>query len=356
MTAQCQHDQSKQPPIQRKPIMPKSIKTQTENTLPESKTVPLSGTLPQSVDTPEKAQNLFNDLHALRASVEKLGVFSERYKLVSAQCAAVQKVITHHAHQAEHKRAMLQIENDQVHLTEAVVATKNAVSLAEKSLQSALEKHANLESRLPPLVAKQNAEGDQVQARLIEAQRLFDAAMASGDEAAEANAAEALARAKGYGQPNAVTGSPIEIRVAALNNELANSQTQCAAAQSNLAQAIDDAHQAESNLSKLHYDRRVFDLVCFLANHEDRFGSIRSVKDILINTYQLQIPIDSAKRFMFMRDGNRLNIDSAILALQATSKKNSFKFLDVLLEDVNALPEENWKMPTPEPTVTGEQD
>jgi len=80
------------------------------------------------------------------------------------------------------------------------------------------------------------------------------------------------------------------------------------------------------------------------------------VKDILINTYQLQIPIDSAKRFMFMRDGNRLNIDSAILALQATSKKNSFKFLDVLLEDVNALPEENWKMPTPEPTVTGEQD
>jgi hypothetical protein len=59
---------------------------------------------------------------------------------------------------------------------------------------------------------------------------------------------------------------------------------------------------------------------------------------------------------MFMRDGNRLNIDSAILALQATSKKNSFKFLDVLLEDVNALPEENWKMPTPEPTVTGEQD
>lgn len=337
--------------------MNKSAKAQTENALSESKSAPLSNTLPEQVDTLEKAQSLNEGLRALRARYEQtLGIFSDRYKLVSAQCSAVQKIINHHAKQAEYERVMLQFQIDQEQLAEAVTTAKAAACRAEKSLQSAVEKHANLKTRLPPLVAKLKAEGDQVQSRLIEAQRLFDAALSSGDEAAEANAAEALARAKGYGQPNAPTGSPIEIRVAALKNELENSQAQCAAAQNNLAQEIDEAHQAESNLSKLHYDKRVFDLVCFLANHEERFSNIRSKKDILINTYQLVMPIHSSNRFMFMSQGAKLSIDDAISKVQIKAKKDSFKYLDVLLEDVNDLPEEVNLMPEPKPAVISEQD
>lgn len=345
------------PQTQRKTTMTKTPKTQIENALPESKSAYLSNILPQHVDTLEKARSLHENLRNLRDTLsETLGVFSERTKLVSAQCGAVERVINHHLRWAEYDRAMQQFQTDQEQLTDAVKTTKAAVFLAEKSLQSAVEKHANLETRLPPLVAKLNAEGNQVQERLIEAQRLFDAALASGDEAAEANAAEALARAKGYGQPNALTGSPIEIRVSALKNEIANSQIQCAAAQSDLAQAIDDSHQAESNLSKLHYDKRVFDLVCFLANHEERFGSIRSVKDILIDTYKFQIPIDSAARFLFMSPGGNLNVDDAISKIPVQPHKDSFKYLDILLHDINALPEERAKLPTPEPTVISEQD
>lgn len=337
--------------------MHKTAKTLIENALSESKSASLSDTLPQQVDTLEKAQSLNEGLHALRARFEKtLGVFSDRYKLVSAQCAAAQKVINHHMQRAEYERVMLQFQTDQEQLTEAVTTTKAAVCRAEKSLQSAVEKQANLETRLPPLVAKLKAEGDQFQALLIEAQRMFDAAMSSGDEAAEADAAEALARAKGYGQPNALTGSPIEIRVAALKNELANSQAQCATAQNNLAQVIDEAHQAESNLSKSHYDKRVFDLVCFLANHEDRFSNIRSEKNLLIGTYGIEMPIHSSKRFMFMSPGAKLNIDYAISKAQIKAKKDGFKYLEILLEDANDLPEETNLMPEPEPTVISEQD
>lgn len=330
----------------------KTIKTQLENVFTESKSAPSSGTLPPQVDTPEKAQSFFDSLQTTKKKIENSSGTSPQRKLVHQQLEAAKEAIAYHAALARFNLATLKFEADSKQIKEAIATTKAIVSSAEKALQIATKKHADLETRLAPLTNKLIAESAEAQESVNEAQRVFDIALASGDEAAEVAASEALALAKKYGQPQSLTGSPIEIRVTALTKELAESEIQRGNAEKSLASAIDNALEAEANLSKLHYDKKVFDLACLVANHEAAFGGIYSKFELRIDTHATVLQVNVPDRFMNGNKGSYLNLERLASSTARPSSEKIIRNLDVFSKSIDDLPEEFEEKEAPELLTT----
>lgn len=319
--------------------MLKAVKTLIGNVFTESKSAPLPVTLPPQVDTLKKAQSFYDSLQVTKQNIERVPGNQARRELIEKQISAANEALAYHQTSAKVDAIPLKFEIDSKQTKEAVESTKAIVAIAEKTLQAASKKHDDLTRRLAPLTEKLNAEAAQAEERLKDAQKLFDAAMASGNEADEAAAAEALALAKSNGQTQTLTDSPIEIRVTALTKELANSQIQLDDAKKALACAIDEFLMAKANLSKFQYDQKVFDLACFAAGHEEEFKGVQSEKQLRMDIYGSFLKINSPDRFSYYVDGSSVNLDRFASNMSKPSAKKIIQNFELYAKNIDDVPE-----------------
>lgn len=274
----------------------------------------------KSVDavTIQAAHEAESKFQILKNEAEETQPLGSPLNVLRAKQYAVATAVAHQTElHAERIRVTNQIKIDLDNLASNRKDAQAAITKAGASIDAAQRQHTATGDRLRPLRARVDDEIALAQINLQTAQKAFDTAMTSGNESDEVAAAEALSLAQKQASPGALKGSPLSLRVAALENELAQCDQRVEASKIALTEAAAQLAAIDTNICQVHYDRKVSELVDLVVEHNqkcpinslDTFGS-----EILIFEKNRFIPGYSLSR------GRLLNLQMTVANLVSLSK------------------------------------
>ena len=306
------------------------------NKVPDSVT-----SLPEQCNTLEKALAHLAMLELKERELRDAQSGSARHSLLRGQIQNMNFVI-----------AKFRIEQESIRIAAQFVVDKSAIESALKDAQAQEvkaaqavkideEKHAAILDRLAPLLEKQRDQQEQAAAAYLVAQDAFDAAIAGGDDAAEAMAAERLAEAEAATRTGAGVSSPTGLRIAALTKELAASTARKESAQDAFESAAETSRVARANLALWEYDVQASKLFDAWVK---QFAAVRSCgpntrfASNTVNEFGAQI--SDRARFIFPSRGDNYNIGYVTTALAADVARAMAMVPDlaVLAKDPNKEP------------------
>ena len=203
--------------------------------------------------TLEKARDELDRLVQLKGECHPA---SPRTRLLDRQCKAAQHLVAQHELRANKSSADRAADRDARVATAALEKAMESITGAKDRLQQ----QSNDRSRLSSRVDKAQAEFDRLklsaEASLTARQSDFDAAMSSGDDAAQTASAEALSNARRMAAEFSDGAShPLRLRLAALQGQVAAASDSA----NDLAQQIDAAErerkEAEVTLAQIASDQ-----------------------------------------------------------------------------------------------------
>lgn len=263
----------------------------------------------------QEARELEAKFAALKNEADESGRPGDRIlraKQHEVASAVARQAQTH----ADRIRLGIQAQADEEDLQASRKIFQTAIKKEAATLEANQKQQFVIETRLNALRLRMSEEMALAQTRLEAAQQAFDEAMTSGNESAEASAAEALSAAKKQADPQTLKGTPFDLRVTALEKELDAGNAGTEAIKQALSAAQNSIFEIDRSLCQLQHDGRVRDLIDLHVNH-----NAKTPRDYAVNFKDSEILIFSKDRFIqgsWFRDWNRLDLGLSVANISKT--------------------------------------